>query len=237
MLTNKLTRSRLSPHVPPADIKALFEPKELLPIPPGDVPRKLSCVPSSLTGVSAYLADLSSAPPAKPGNTVMLPPDDRRLVKRLQTQAAAWAGVEAGRASWDPAVDPNTTGNAMSTLFVARLNPDTTDKTLQKEFEKFGPVVQVRIVRDTKGRSRKYGFVEFESEADVRAAFRKADGLEIDGKKIVCDVERGRTVRGWLPRRLGGGLGKSREEKPRAKADPKKAERIYPRVGESRVIG
>jgi U1 small nuclear ribonucleoprotein 70kDa len=27
------------------------------------------------------------------------------------------------------------------------------------------------------------------------------------GKKILVDVERGRTVRGWKPRRLGGGLG------------------------------
>src|SRR5215472_14665792 len=27
------------------------------------------------------------------------------------------------------------------------------------------------------------------------------------GKRILVDVERGRTVRGWKPRRLGGGLG------------------------------
>ena len=27
------------------------------------------------------------------------------------------------------------------------------------------------------------------------------------GKRVLVDVERGRTVRGWKPRRLGGGLG------------------------------
>ena len=39
------------------------------------------------------------------------------------------------------------------------------------------------------------------------AAYKESDGLHIMGKKILVDVERGRTVRGWKPRRLGGGLG------------------------------
>lgn len=41
----------------------------------------------------------------------------------------------------------------------------------------------------------------------LSAAYKEADGLYILGKRILVDVERGRTVRGWKPRRLGGGLG------------------------------
>merc|ERR1711892_848707 len=37
-----------------------------------------------------------------------------------------------------------------------------------------------------------------------------ADGKKIDGRRVLVDVERGRTVKGWLPRRLGGGLGGTR---------------------------
>jgi U1 small nuclear ribonucleoprotein 70kDa len=37
-----------------------------------------------------------------------------------------------------------------------------------------------------------------------------ADGNKIDGKRVLVDVERARTVKGWLPRRLGGGLGGTR---------------------------
>merc|ERR1712224_531109 len=37
------------------------------------------------------------------------------------------------------------------------------------------------------------------------------DGLKINGRRVLVDVERGRTVRGWLPRRLGGGLGGTRK--------------------------
>ena len=41
----------------------------------------------------------------------------------------------------------------------------------------------------------------------IPAAYKESDGLHIMGKRILVDVERGRTVRGWKPRRLGGGLG------------------------------
>lgn len=41
----------------------------------------------------------------------------------------------------------------------------------------------------------------------LSAAYKESDGLHIMGKRILVDVERGRTVRGWKPRRLGGGLG------------------------------
>ncbi len=41
-------------------------------------------------------------------------------------------------------------------------------------------------------------------------ALEEADGMRIDGRKIFVDVERGRTVDGWRPRRLGGGAGTRR---------------------------
>lgn len=45
------------------------------------------------------------------------------------------------------------------------------------------------------------------ANSDDLAAYKEADGISILGKRILVDVERGRTVRGWKPRRLGGGLG------------------------------
>ena len=96
---------------------------------------------------------------------------------------------------------------------------------MRREFEGFGTIERVRIVRDKKGRSRGYSFIVYERERDMKglspvyrsclllvtlsfaAAYKESDGLHIMGKKILVDVERGRTVRGWKPRRLGGGLG------------------------------
>ena len=39
------------------------------------------------------------------------------------------------------------------------------------------------------------------------AAYKRADGKKIDGKRVLVDIERGRTIKGWRPRRLGGGKG------------------------------
>nr|KAJ3420814.1 U1 small nuclear ribonucleoprotein 70 kDa [Polyrhizophydium stewartii] len=92
-----------------------------------------------------------------------------------------------------------------------RLSYETSEKRLKREFEEYGKVVSVRIVRDVKtSKSRGYAFVEFSREDDMKSAARQASGLRIDGRVILCDVERGRTVQDWKPRRLGGGLGKAR---------------------------
>ena len=44
----------------------------------------------------------------------------------------------------------------------------------------------------------------------VTGAYKQADGRKVDNKRVLVDVERGRTVPNWRPRRLGGGLGSSR---------------------------
>jgi U1 small nuclear ribonucleoprotein len=77
-------------------------------------------------------------------------------------------------------------------LFVGRLSYDTTEKKLRREFEQFGPIRNVRLVMDSEGKSKGYAFLEFENENDMTNAFRKSNGRKLDGKRIVCDVERGR---------------------------------------------
>ena len=42
------------------------------------------------------------------------------------------------------------------------------------------------------------------------ATYKQADGKKIDNRRVLVDVERGRTVPNWRPRRLGGGLGTTR---------------------------
>ena len=77
--------------------------------------------------------------------------------------------------------------------------------------ETYGPVKSLRIVHDAvTDKPRGYAFVEFHSGRDLKTAFRAADSKKLEGRRLVADVERGRTVPGWLPRRLGGGLGGTR---------------------------
>ncbi len=47
------------------------------------------------------------------------------------------------------------------------------------------------------GKSRGYGFIEFEHKKDMKEAYKQADGRKIEGRRVVVDVERGRTVENW----------------------------------------
>jgi len=47
------------------------------------------------------------------------------------------------------------------------------------------------------GKSRGYAFIEFEHKKDMKEAYKQADGRKIEGRRVVVDVERGRTVENW----------------------------------------
>lgn len=117
----------------------------------------------------------------------------------------------------DPtAQDDRKTEDAYKTLFVGRISYETTEKQLRHEFEQFGAVKHIRLVEDEEGKSRGYAFIEYEHEADLKAAYKYADGKKIDGRRVVVDVERGRTVHEWRPRKFGGGIGETRKGGPGA---------------------
>ena len=44
---------------------------------------------------------------------------------------------------------------------------------------------KVKIVRDKRTeKSRGYAFIEFEHKRDMNAAYKEADGMKVDGKRI-----------------------------------------------------
>lgn len=70
---------------------------------------------------------------------------------------------------------------------------------------------KVRLVNDRiTNKPRGYAFVEYMHTRDMKTAYKQADGRKIDNRRVLVDVERGRTVPNWRPRRLGGGLGSTR---------------------------
>ena len=96
------------------------------------------------------------------------------------------------------------TKDAYKTLFVGRLEKTITPDELKEVFEsKFGDVLTLQLIT-TKTR-KNYAFVEFVNETDFNHAVKEADGMIIKNTHIVVDVERGRTVSAWIPRRFGGG--------------------------------
>ncbi|KAF5381985.1 hypothetical protein D9615_004226 [Tricholomella constricta] len=131
----------------------------------------------------------------------------KRQIHREERKARKTEQFKVAKDTYKPADDPEAVGDPYKTLFISRLHKGATESDLRREFETYGTIERVRIVRDKKNRSRGYAFVVYERERDMKAAYKESDGLHIMGKRILVDVERGRTVRGWKPRRLGGGLG------------------------------
>ncbi|KAK6143911.1 hypothetical protein DH2020_024259 [Rehmannia glutinosa] len=115
-------------------------------------------------------------------------------------------------ALYDPFGDPKVIGDPYCTLFVARLSHLTTEDTLRKAMSEYGRVKNLRLVRHiVTGASRGYAFVEFETEKEMRRAYKDAHHTFIDDSEVIVDYNRQHLMPGWIPRRLGGGLGGRKE--------------------------
>eukprot|EP01063_Lacrimia_lanifica_P039312 TRINITY_DN8610_c1_g1_i1.p2 TRINITY_DN8610_c1_g1~~TRINITY_DN8610_c1_g1_i1.p2 ORF type:complete len:372 (+),score=92.75 TRINITY_DN8610_c1_g1_i1:117-1118(+) len=207
----------------PPEIANLFSPREPLPY---KKPKEKRTLPA-YSGVGAFMALFETEkpedeeqfnPPLNRAQRSSKKAEDRKAKNKLE--------IEEGLANWDPSSDSLATGDPLKTLFVGRLSYETTEEKLKKAFDTYGPIKTVRVVKDLQGKSRGYGFVEFENKADMNSAYKFGDGSRIDGREVLCDVELGRVKKDtWRPRRLGGGLGKTRtankaDREPAAKAVP-----------------
>eukprot|EP00891_Asterochloris_glomerata_P000916 jgi/Astpho2/916/fgenesh1_pg.00016_%23_112_t len=165
-----------------------------------------------------------------------------RLQKERQQQAQE--AIAQALEDWDPKSDSHATSEAYNTLFVARVSHETTEKKLKREFEEYGPIRSVVLVHDKQGKhastayhntigrcagkSRGYAFIEFEHKADMKEAYKRAEGKKLDGRRLVVDVERGRTTQNWRPRRLGGGKGGEGREAKEPKNPAKRIKKGLP---------
>ncbi len=89
-----------------------------------------------------------------------------------------------------------------SKLYVGGLPYSTTDQELQDLFAAHGTVASANVISDREtGRSKGFGFVEFESAEEAQAAIKALDGSDLGGRKIVVNEARPREDK---PRDGGG---------------------------------
>lgn len=101
-------------------------------------------------------------------------------------------------------------------LYVGNLAYSVRDEELHQAFSAFGAVQSAKVMmdRDT-GRSKGFGFVEMESDAQAQAAIEGLNGQSLSGRAIAVNEARPREERpsgfrspyGGGPRRDGGGGG------------------------------
>ncbi|CAK4083117.1 unnamed protein product [Aphanomyces euteiches] len=191
----------------PLHMKVLFEPRPPIEYIPPPVKRKMP----PYTGIAEVINEFEVTEP--PPRTVSETPKQRKDRIRNEKLALNQKKLEEDREKWDPhaVTSKPKTEDAYKTLFVGRISYETTEKQLRREFERYGDIVSIRLVEDDEGKFRGYAFIEYKDESAMKAAYKHADGKKIDGRRVVVDVERGRTVRDWKPRKLGCGIGDTRK--------------------------
>ena len=101
-------------------------------------------------------------------------------------------------------------------IYVGNLSYDMTEEDLRKEFEAFGKVDSVNIIKDKfTDRSRGFAFVEMASSDEGKAAIAAINGKDVKGRALNVSEARpraeGRRGGGGGGERHGGGGGGRRD--------------------------
>ena len=157
----------------PPNLLALFAPRPPLRYLPFSDHAAEDRKTAPITGVAQYLDKLREPDDYEPTESWLQRRDRLRLEKRDRLEKhltegfsqRTWNLALKGILSWpwtsqspaahlegqgltfttdDPANDPQVRGDAFKTLFVGRLNYDTKESDLEREFGRFGPIERVR---------------------------------------------------------------------------------------------
>jgi RNA recognition motif-containing protein len=91
-------------------------------------------------------------------------------------------------------------------LYVGNLTYKVNESDLEGLFSQFGTVQSAQIIQDREtGRSKGFGFVEMDTEAQAQAAIQGLHDQEHDGRRLTVNEAKPREDRGG-----GGGGGGSR---------------------------
>jgi len=82
-------------------------------------------------------------------------------------------------------------------LFVGGLSWNTTDDGLRQAFERFGQIVEAKVITDREtGRSRGFGFVTFSQDESAQQAINEMNGTQLEGRRIQVNEAQERAPRG-----------------------------------------
>ena len=94
-------------------------------------------------------------------------------------------------------------------LYVGNLSYSVDDGALQSKFAEFGAVSSAKVITDREtGRSKGFGFVEYDSDSDADSAIEQMNGKDFLGRSINVSEARPQAPReggGGGGRRFGGG--------------------------------
>eukprot|EP00249_Psilotum_nudum_P023761 c28976_g3_i1 orf=269-2023(+) len=79
--------------------------------------------------------------------------------------------------------DLGSSGRKFNNVYVKNLAYTTTDEELRKVFGEFGPITSAVVMRDAEGKSKCFGFVNFENTDDAAQAVVALNGKKVNEKE------------------------------------------------------
>lgn len=81
--------------------------------------------------------------------------------------------------------DPSLRKSGLGNVFVKNIHPEILHKELQEAFSVFGNILSCKVAVDAAdGKSKGYGYVQFESEEAAKSAIEKLNGQELKGQAV-----------------------------------------------------
>ncbi|KAK4755255.1 hypothetical protein SAY87_009012 [Trapa incisa] len=80
--------------------------------------------------------------------------------------------------------DPDTRRTGKGNIFVKNLSESLDNVGLQELFKPFGDILSCKVVTFEDGKSKGYGFVQFDSDESANAAIEKMNGSNVGGKQL-----------------------------------------------------
>lgn len=76
-------------------------------------------------------------------------------------------------------------------LYIGNIPYATSEEELKELFSEFSSIISCKIIMDfDSGRSKGFGFIEFESDDEANQAIEKFNGYDLNGKKLVVNEAR-----------------------------------------------
>jgi len=118
---------------------------------------------------------------------------ERHFIPASETDATSNDGFRNGEYRSDQPPHPNPRPDRVtapcSSIYIGNLLFEATAADIEKEFAQFGKVKAVTIATDQRGLSKGFGFLEFETVEQARAAIAAKDESVYEGRRLVVNYQ------------------------------------------------
>uniref|UniRef100_A0A7E4V0N8 U1 small nuclear ribonucleoprotein 70 kDa n=1 Tax=Panagrellus redivivus TaxID=6233 RepID=A0A7E4V0N8_PANRE len=151
----------------PDNLLKLFAPRPPLPFLPPVDELSIDKKKPPPQGLAQYVPLFETKTEPAPEPPKIPTKEEKRAQRRKEKEELLAYKLEQQIAMWNPTDNENATSDPYRTLFVARLNYETSESKLRREFEVYGKISKIIMPVDKDGKPRGYAFIEYSHKSEM----------------------------------------------------------------------